>query len=236
MKPVQPPSQESPVLKKTESGLSLISQLGELRIDFLGDNKYWKHLAGKKELIAKACGLGKGAQTVMDLTSGLGEDAWTLARLGFQVTSFERQPLLHAMLAEAKQKFEESEKKAPDLKVDFRLGDSQQVLKRILADESTERPDVIYYDPMFLIPGRTAKPKKDMQILALLTESAGTAGVGEEKEILQLSLRVATQRVVVKRWIKAPSLSEKFQHQVLGKSIRFDCYQVASHSRSRSSI
>jgi hypothetical protein len=43
-------------------------------------SRYHRHLIKRKELLFKA--FGSGTQKILDLTGGLGEDAWILARLG----------------------------------------------------------------------------------------------------------------------------------------------------------
>ena len=81
-------------------------------------------------------------------------------------------------------------------------------------------------DPMFPERSKSASVKKEMQILQQL--------LGADLDTVQLfeqALRVATDRVVVKRPRIAPLISEMKPHHVVeGKASRFDVYHVKALS------
>ena len=89
-----------------------------------------------------------------------------------------------------------------------------------LAD--SERPDVVYLDPMFPERTKHALVKKEMRLFRDV--------VGDDMDadaLMELALEVARKRVVVKRPRKADSVAgRKPGYQLLGKSSRFDVYPV----------
>ena len=81
-------------------------------------------------------------------------------------------------------------------------------------------PDVIYIDPMYPHSNKSALVKKEMRILRQV--------VGDDHnnaELLTIALQHASYRIVVKRPIHAPTLTEltpDFDYK--GKKSRFDIY------------
>ncbi len=82
------------------------------------------------------------------------------------------------------------------------------------------KPDVIYLDPMYPLSRKSALAKKEMRILRKI--------VGYDLDIdrlLQMSLKTALKRVVVKRPRLAPQITGPKPSLVFtGKSSRFDVY------------
>ncbi len=85
-------------------------------------------------------------------------------------------------------------------------------------------PDVIYLDPMYPDRKKSASVKKNMQILQTLL------GKDEDtEELLNIALKVAKKRVVVKRPKGAENLSSiKPTYQVNSKKTRYDVYIIKS--------
>ena len=214
----------APRLERSEKGLELVTDEGQrLFLDFVADRAhYLKPHRGKSELIAKATGLSKGYREIWDLTAGLAEDAWFLVRLGARVTAFERHPLISELVQDAWQRASQNPS-TEMLAQNFRLipEDAIQFLQKLPMGEG---PEVIYLDPMFSFKKeKSALPRKEMQIFR--------AVVGSDSDSLNLlkeSLRVAKDRVVVKRPLKEAPLLDGVQHRFEGSSIRFDLYQPAS--------
>ena len=77
---------------------------GPVRAEFVtGKMGYRRERGGGAgQLVAKAVGLQKtrAALHIVDATAGLGQDAFVLASLGCTVTLFERNPVIHALLAD----------------------------------------------------------------------------------------------------------------------------------------
>ncbi|PWU19321.1 MAG: SAM-dependent methyltransferase [Bdellovibrio sp.] len=202
-----------------------------LAIDFINDRtRYHKPLRGKNELLARALGLHrKPALHIFDATFGLGEDAWTLARLGARVTACEREPLLYELAKNAL----EAARSHPGMaevasRVDLRSGDSQEFLRRSQADD---QPDCIFLDPMFPESTKTALPRGEMQLLRGWLGSRlkdGSLLESSDRSILDLALGIARERVAVKRPLKSPPLRGGFIHQYRGRTIRYDLYLPGS--------
>ena len=171
---------------------------GPTRVDFMEPAFLHRlHTSGRQQGLAKAAGLGKYADVhVLDATAGLGRDAMLLAWLGARVTLLERSPLVHVLL-------EDGLRRAA-LAADATFSEvlARMHLERAEARErfallgagSGTRPDVIYLDPMFPPRGKSARVKKDLELLQDL--------LGAEDDfpgLLEAARNCATRRVVVKR-------------------------------------
>jgi 16S rRNA (guanine1516-N2)-methyltransferase len=192
------------------------------RIDFLqGALRYRAdHLQGRNELIAKAIGWKRDCSLhVFDTTAGLGREAFLLAALGCQVTLFERHPTISRLLKDGLCRAIQDEKLAP-------------IIHRMVLNETcaidymqnanfNDAPDVIYCDPMFEATKKSALVKKEMQLLQTV--------VGEDadgQQLVALALQKAKKRVVVKRALLAPVLTDNPQLVLKARSHRFDIYLV----------
>jgi 16S rRNA (guanine1516-N2)-methyltransferase len=89
------------------------------------------------------------------------------------------------------------------------------------------QPDAVYLDPMFP-PKRkkSALAKKEIRILRELVGDDPDA-----EDLLQISLQIATKRVIVKRHLSAPPLGQTPDKSYSGKLVRYDVY-FCSTSRS----
>ncbi|MCH8543503.1 MAG: class I SAM-dependent methyltransferase [Alcanivorax sp.] len=187
-----------------------------LAVDF-GAGRMGYRLAAERarhERLVRAVGKQKGL--LVDATAGLGRDAALLARAGWQLILLERQPLLHAMLADALRRDAEMGQRMQPLRVDS-LTWLQQRLHSDLP-----RPEVICLDPMFPERDKSAAIKKD---LAWLQQLCGGTSEGEEIALLAAARALAGKRVVVKRPLRAPPLGGVApSHALPGKTVRFDVY------------
>ena len=187
-----------------------------------GKNKHRQQYGGgKNQPLPKACGLDKHPSwTIFDATAGIGRDAYVLASLGAKVTLCEQHPVLYALLVDALSRAELHEE-ANSVVQRMRMihGNSSDVLN-IMSETNSKRPDVVYLDPMY--PGRkkSAKIKKDMQILQQLV------GHDSQDDILfETAFSTALSRVVVKRPKTAtPITSRKPSYNVSSENTRYDVY------------
>ncbi len=174
---------------------------------------------GKSQLIAKAIGIKNRARPrVLDLTAGLGRDAYVMAHLGCTVTMVERSPIIAALLDDGlKRALQLNDLATARLELIYQ--DSLQLLNKANLNEQF---DVIYLDPMFTELDKSALVKKEMRILREL--------VGQDLDadkLLIAALQAGSKRVVVKRARLAPQLTNvKPSYQLIGKSTRFDIYQA----------
>ena len=204
----------------------IVSPSGNLLIDFFtNQTKYWRPISKHNDLLAKACGKSKTSdrnkKIVWDLTAGLAEDSMLMARLGFKVQSFERNPAIFYLLQQARAILNFQLKSLSEFETP--VFTNADFLNLDITKLPAVTPNIIYYDPMFVIPNRTAKPKKEIQVLhdVLSLESNSE---NEEILVLKKALKIASEKVIVKRWIKAPPVLEKPNFIVKGNSVRFDCY------------
>lgn len=196
-------------------------------VDFLDSSLIFRitHNGGKKQLIGKAIGIKSNYKPyVLDATAGLGVDAMVIACLGCEVHMIERSPIIGALLADGLERLEKArqEKKVIFLPQNFSLkltvADSIEYLKNF---SDNKKPDVIYLDPMYPERKKSALGKQQMR---LIKET-----VGEDldaPDLLEAALKLATNRVVVKRSRLAPPLASHRKIDIVfkGNSSRYDVY------------
>jgi 16S rRNA (guanine1516-N2)-methyltransferase len=184
-----------------------------------------KQLASKKELLQKACGVKAGQPlSVFDATPGYGYDGLALALTGAQVVMCERCPEVVQALQQALLKAKTEGPlwlRESVSRITLRSGDSIEYLQTL---EGEQRPEVIVVDPMFPEERRSALSKKEIQVLRALCGEDPDA-----PELLEVALRTATKRVVVKRRVKDPVLGQiKPAYSLTGTSIRVDIYNPST--------
>ena len=188
-------------------------------IDFeQGKNAHRRQFGGGRgQPLAKAIGLKKGATpTIIDATAGFGRDAFVLANLGCQITLIERNPLIAALLDDALQRATENPEITDIIKrMSLVNNDAIEHLNQL-----SQRPDVIYMDPMYPSREKSALVKKDMRLLHQL------AGPDTDSEQLLTTARsTALKRVVVKRPKSAPFVGELTPTtSIESKNTRYDVY------------
>lgn len=199
-----------------------------IHIDFLaGDLAHRQQFGGGRgQSIAKAVGLKQGVKppTVIDATAGLAKDAYVLACLGCPITLLERSPVIVELIQDAIKRAKEDEHFQTILKTGFNViaGSSIEYLITLLEQKNAVRPDVIYLDPMYPHRKKSASVKKNMQILQKL--------LGQDddiQELLDIALKIAKKRVVVKRPKGAENLTDiKPTYLVESKKTRYDVYII----------
>lgn len=179
-----------------------------------GEQRSWP--APKDGALAKA--LGRKTKTVVDATTGWGQDSLHIFRMGYDLLCIERSPIMATLLADGFQRLVQE--------------DWMQRLQlqppRLLAGNSIdllatlpEAPDCIYLDPMFP-PKRkkSALAKKSMMVLRDLL------GDDEDKDALFAAAMQATGKRVV---VKCPDYAEplggvKPSDSFSGKLLRYDVF------------
>lgn len=174
---------------------------------------------GRGQLIAKAIGFKKNPHpTVLDLTAGLGRDAFVLATLGAKVTMVERAALVVVLLEDGLRRAQQAAWFRA-LSLTLVEADAMTYLDHL---DPMAYPDVIYCDPMFPASNKTAQVKKEMQLLRRVIGKDSGA-----ENLLAAARGIAKQRVVVKRARLAPALSADKPDIVFeGKSSRYDVYMT----------
>jgi 16S rRNA (guanine1516-N2)-methyltransferase len=193
---------------------------GPVRVDFLEGAVAHRrqHGGGSGQMIAKAVGIQPGIRPeVLDVTAGLGRDAFVLAQLGCRVTLVERHPLINALLADGLARARlDPEVGSIIERMDLRLGNAIDLIR----SWSGVAPQVIYLDPMFPHRDKSSLVKKEMRVFRPLVGDDDDAS-----QLLDAALDLASHRVVVKRPPKAPEIGGRLPGYVLeGKSSRYDVY------------
>ena len=196
---------------------------GPVAVDFGNPGMRHRRRGGQNELLGRAVGVGKWSPlTVLDLTAGLGRDAFILADLGCQVRMLERSPVVHALLENGLQRALAGEDPWL-LEVCGRMALEQGEAAEWLSGTQAEAVDVVYLDPMFPVRRKSARVKKDMWLFQQLLDRV------DQQPLLDLALDVAAHRVVVKRPAKAPALEDRAPaFAIPGKTVRFDVYLADS--------
>jgi 16S rRNA (guanine1516-N2)-methyltransferase len=204
------------------------SRMGGVYADFVTGRAAHRlrYGGGRGQLIARAVGLKKGeTPAILDLTAGLGRDAFVLASLGCVVTLVERSSIVAALLRDGLERALGDSTTAGVVQrmglEEVDAGDYLRQLGRQIA------PAVCYLDPMYPHTKKSALPGKEMRLFREV--------VGEDLDaaaVLNHARQVATKRVVVKRPRKAKCLiAEKPDFQIIGKSTRYDIYLTANESK-----
>ena len=191
-------------------------------MDFLTEKIRYRqqHTSLKKEQLARALGLKGGSHPIIiDATAGLAQDSFILASLGFEVTLLERSPDMYQWVVAGMARAREEVSLAAIIdRMHLIQADAIDWLQQLPKEH---RPDKIYVDPMFPERKKSALPKKTMR---LLHEVVG--GDADADALLQVALRSAKDRVVVKRPRLAKSLVSNREPSfvLMGSSSRFDVY------------
>ena len=194
---------------------------GELRVDFDRPAARRRQQSPHRELVVQAARLRRAGESplVVDATAGLGRDGFLLAAAGFRVVLCERNPVVAALLRDGLAR-------AALLPRTAAIAARIRLIAADFADgleQLSERPAVIYLDPMFPPRSKSAKVKQELQLLQLLEGTGG--GESDAARLLQTALAAGPRKVVVKRPLKGPALAGPAPSHVLrGKAVRFDVY------------
>jgi len=201
--------------------------VGAVAVDFVtGKLAYRRRQQSFHSDLARAIGVLSNIKPVVwDVTAGFGADGFGLANLGCKLKLLERNPVVHCLLENGLQRAKDYADVNEDgglagilSRIDLLNVDS----KTFLQGQIIERPDVIYIDPMFPERTKSAKVKKGMQFFHQLVGSDN-----DSSELMELALQCALYRVVVKRPLHAELLSARIpNHQIKGKTVRFDVYTL----------
>ena len=172
----------------------------------------WSKDTKKTNLIKSMRGVSKDC-LVVDATAGLGQDSLKLASLSGKIILLEKVPWIHALL---KQGLNEPENQNSLVsRMEAICVESKHYLSSL-----KKKVDVIYLDTMFPNVSKS-KAKKEIQALRELTETE------EDFHLLNISLKVARERVIVKRHKNSNFLAgRKPTFSIKGQVVRYDVYSV----------
>lgn len=178
-----------------------------------GEQRSWP--APKQGALAQA--IGRKTKTVLDATTGWGQDSLHIFRMGYDLRCIERSPVMFELLSDGFNRLaEQSWVKNLSLSVpELIFGNACHVLNSL-----DEKPECIFMDPMFPAKRKkSALAKKSMMILRDLL------GDDEDKEqLFDAAFRVASKKIVVKSPDYAEPLAGKPNKSIYGKLLRYDIY------------
>lgn len=154
-----------------------------------------------------------------DATAGMGEDAFLLAACGYEVTLYEQNPVIAALLKDALRRA----RKHPVLgeiagRMHLVEGNSIELLPQQLP-----KPDLIYLDPMFPARKKSGLINKKLQLLQKLEQPCM-----EEDALLEMAMQMRPHKIIVKRPLKGACLAGREPgYTVKGKAIRYDCFVLS---------
>lgn len=243
---------DAPVwLSVDATGLSLTDGDQATRGDFTKLQKRLQYHNLTHELLVKATKVkGRENLRVIDATAGMGEDSLLLAAAGCEVTLYEQDPVIAALLQDTMRRaLGEAALHEIVMRMQLVEGDSINHLRRLGeagtgsdapeddvghdcstltasaaatsdADTALKRPDVIYLDPMFPERQKSGLVKKKFQLIHYLEAPAEN-----EEALMQAAIDARPFKIVVKRPAKGPYLAGlKPSYSLDGKAIRYDCY------------
>jgi 16S rRNA (guanine1516-N2)-methyltransferase len=178
-----------------------------------GEQRSWP--APKQGALAQA--LGRKTRTVIDATTGWGQDSLHIFRMGYEILCIEQSPVMAELLLDGFSRLNQQNwmQKLNLHSPPLLTGNAIDLLTNL-----ETRPDCIYLDPMFP-PKRkkSALVKKSMRILRYLL------GDDHDKEQLFAAALDATgKRVVVKCPDYAAPLGGMPNESFQGKLLRYDVY------------
>ena len=215
-------NQEDFFLSFSEGGLKLFDTVGTRRLSpglgveiepRNGEQRSWP--APKDGALAQA--LGRKTRTVVDATTGWGQDSLHIFRMGYDLLCIERSPIMAELLTDGYSRLAQLDwMQRLNLEPPRLLQGNSIDLLAALATQ----PDCIYLDPMFP-PKRkkSALPKKAMVVLRDLL------GDDQDKEqLFEAAMQATGKRVVVKSPDYAEPLGGKPSQSFQGKLLRYDVY------------
>ncbi|MCR5719914.1 MAG: class I SAM-dependent methyltransferase [Lachnospiraceae bacterium] len=204
-------------IEKTDEGLFLRREGLSFCVDTEKVKKRIKTGNLQKEMIVSAVNIKKhtGTLKVLDATAGLGEDSFILGAAGFDVTMYEYNPVIAALLEDGlKRLFYNPEFAMLKERLQLCVGDSISAMKEMKGEF-----DVIFLDPMFPKRTKSSDVKKKFQLLQDIEVPCEN-----EEELLHAALAAGAKKVVIKRPAKGPALGGiKCDFSYSGKAIRYDC-------------
>jgi 16S rRNA (guanine1516-N2)-methyltransferase len=180
-----------------------------------GEQRTWP--IAKTGALAQA--LGRKTKTVVDATAGWGQDSLALFRMGYEVQSIERSPIMAELLADgfsrlSKLDWMQQLNLSPPKLIQ---GNAIDILSNL-----PEPPDCIYLDPMF--PPKRKKSALAKKAIKVLRDLVGDDM--DKEQLFATAIKAAGKRVVVKSPDYAEPLGGKPSESFHGKLLRYDVYLI----------
>lgn len=173
---------------------------------------------GGEAAVKAAGGIKKEPRTAVDMTAGLGEDAFLLAAAGFTVYMIEADRDIASLLRDGLERASaDPELRETVSRMSLTEGDST-LIETVPGLQSP--PDVVYLDPMFPQRRKSGFVKKKLRLMALLEPPCTDEGA---VRLLQAALALRPGRIVIKRPSGGPPLGgARPDFSIPGDVIRYD--------------
>lgn len=208
-------------LERVDGALTLVATDGlSMCGDFTRELRRLRPANVSRELLVRAARVrGCDHPRAVDATAGMGEDSLLLAAAGFDVTLYEHDAVIAALLADALERAAAVAELAPVVaRMTLIRGDSVAALRALADADASARPDVVLLDPMFPERRKSASVKKKAQLLQRLQTPEK-----DEASMLRAAIGARPRKVVVKRPLKGSFLAGvKPAYQIAGKAVRYD--------------
>ena len=163
-----------------------------------------------RQPLVKALGFKGKSLTVWDVTAGWGKDAYLLACLGCQVRAIEKEELVFFLLTEGLRH-----------SLPLKKGSLQFIHENSInyLNNASEKPDIIYMDPLFGKEKKSLSTKPLRILQALIREEKN-----ETETLFRKSLKTADKRVIVKRHRLQPSFEGPLRCSFAGRTVCYDVF------------
>lgn len=167
------------------------------------------------EMLARMAKTKKENPRAIDATAGMGEDSLLIAACGYEVTMFEQNPVIAALLKDTMLRA----KKHPVLseivsRMTLIEGNSIELMPKI-----SFTPDIIYLDPMFPKRQKSGLINKKLQLIQKLEQPCF-----EGEALLNAAIALNPGKIIIKRPLKGENLAGRTpSYTIKGKAIRYDC-------------
>lgn len=166
--------------------------------------------------------------TILDATSGFGYDALEMSVKAKKIIMLEQSEIVYALLQDGLERLQkeveiDSENQIYQEGLDLEVVSFNKTFQDYVEDHSFENEhiDIVYLDPMYPKENKkSAQNKKYMQYLQDLTKNSI-----QDTDLLDLALKVAKHKIILKRPIHAEVIyPKKVCYQVKSKLVRYDVY------------
>ena len=188
-----------------------------LSVDFssLAIQQRIKVNAAKLDLYKAIEGKNTSPLHILDMTAGLGQDSFTLAARDHHITAIEQNPYVFALLYDAIHRKNNDSILQICRRICLHFANSQDY------NLSHQSFDIVYLDPMFPTRSKSAKVKKNMQLLHQLIGYRPQ----NDDALFEKAQQLHCKKIIVKRPKTGKTLGKKKpSSQIIGKSNRFDIY------------
>ncbi len=189
---------------------------GGLSVDIAPRNgEQHSYPAPKQGALAQA--VGRKTKTVIDATTGWGQDSLFMFRMGYQVSCIERSPIMAELLTDGFNRLAQQDwvQRLQLPMPPLHTGNAIDLLATL-----TTPPDCIYLDPMF--PPKRKKSALAKKAMVILRDLLGDDT--DKDQLFSVALQAAGKRVVVKSPDDAEPLGGKPSESFSGKLLRYDVY------------